>query len=117
MEDAGLGHHHNGRANGYAPVEPAAITAITTEVTRQDLAVIEFLNKVDRLYRELLELRDRELAAKDRLITELERRAQAAEEHESALRDYIRDLPDERFADSGSDDAPTEERRWWHVWR
>jgi hypothetical protein len=91
------------------------MTAIKTEITRQDLAVLEFLNRVDRLYRELLDLRDRELAAKDRLIVELERRAQTAEQHEQALRNYLSHLPDPQPSEPPA--PPITEHPWWQFWR
>lgn len=126
MEEMGPEHRYGAGENGNGHIGPTAVTAIKTEVTRQDLAVIEFLNRVDRLYRELLELRDRELSAKDRLIEELERRAQVAEEHELALRNYLSHLPDDDPApqhDHPTPQAPPDEpisatqRLWWQFWR
>lgn len=118
MDDSGRDVRHESQENGHATIGQAAVTAITREVTRQDLAVIEFLDRVDRLYRELLELRDRELAVKDRLIAELERRAQTAEEHELALRDYLRNLPEDRPSEADHvETVPQAQHRWWQFWR
>jgi hypothetical protein len=126
VEEVGPEHRYGASENGNGHAGPAAVTSIKTEVTRQELAVIEFLNRVDRLYRELLELRDRELSAKDRLIEELERRAQVAEEHEVALRNYLSHLPEDDLAPQHGRPAPqrhpdepvTESQRlWWQFWR
>lgn len=120
MEDSGSTYSYGPGENGHEQIGPAAMTAIKTEITRQDLAVLEFLNRVDRLYRELLDVRDRELAAKDRLIVELERRAQIAEEHEQALRSYLSQLPEpQQSQPQPSEPAapPIIEHSWWRFWR
>lgn len=121
-----------------ANVEPAPI--IEVEMIRQELAVIQFLDRLDHLYRDLLDARDRELSikeqiyrdllegrdreitVKDRLISELERRAYQAEEHETLLKDYISNLPpsteSEREGESPSDEAsPNPVGPWWQFWR
>src|SRR5437763_8956694 len=78
--------------NGLNEDSPAPL--VEMEMMRQELAVIQFLERLDHLYRDLLDSRDRELTVKDRiyqdllsgrdreievkdrLIAELERRAQ-----------------------------------------
>jgi hypothetical protein len=83
-------------------------------LTRQDMLALQFFDRLDRLYRDQLDGRDRELHLKDRLITELERRAQQAEANEAALRHYIENLT------PSNDYQPPEKnksRRWWSPWR
>ena len=99
-------------------VEPVPID-VQHPVTRQDLAVIQFFNRVDRLFSEQLAGRDREIAAKDRLIAELERRAEQAEEHAGLLKEYIVNLPPSTEHTPVAEKPPPEEtgRAWWKFWR
>ena len=99
-------------------VGPALPIDMETAMSRHDLAVIQFFNRLDRLFGDQIDARDREIVAKDRLISELERRAQIAEEHASLLKEYIASLSPGMDYKPGADRAMDEKttRRWWRFW-
>jgi hypothetical protein len=133
----------NGAATSENPnglSEDSSAPLVEIEMMRQELAVIQFLERLDHLYRDLLDSRDRELTVKDciyqdlltgrdreievkdRLITELERRAQQAEEHTKLLQEYIANLSAgstyQQPAEDTQDESPAQNgRQWWHLWR
>jgi len=107
---------------GEPNTEPSAAVSVAapvpiemeTAVSRQDLAVVQFFNRLDRLFGDQIDARDREIAAKDRLIAELERRAHHAEEHAGLLKEYIANLaPGTEYRGAEKSAAQKAGRRWW----
>lgn len=100
-------------AAGVSVAAPVPIE-METAVSRHDLAIIQFFNRLDRLFGDQISARDREIAAKDRLIAELERRAHHAEEHASLLKEYIANLaPGTEYRGAEQSAARKAGRRWW----
>ncbi|MGI8826375.1 MAG: hypothetical protein ACR2JC_12140 [Chloroflexota bacterium] len=115
------GSSHTSSPTGGAEL-PGTLSALTADVAmaRQNAIVIEMVDRMERLYREQLGSRDRELVMKDRLLAEIERRAEKAEGHLSVLEDYIANLPPENGQRSGdpvvagaSGDQPHGRWRFW----
>ena len=95
-------------------VAPSAPIELETAMTRHDLAVIQFFNRLDQLFGDQIDARNREIAAKDRLIAELERRALYAEEHANLLKDYIANLASgSEYTTAEKSTAHKASRRWW----
>lgn len=96
-------------------VQPARVLTVQpaeASLAPRDLMVIEVLDRMERLYRDQLSGRDRELSLKDRLLSEYERRAERAEQQISALQSYISNLPPD-----ASTKGDTSDRAWWRFWK